>query len=334
MNSPRFSPLGLALAALLSCHAGLSVHADVPQKKTLEATVASGVEALRKANPGIERARARHRLLALGVEALEPLRRHLATTDAGEARDLHHDVAIVLLAQQFESVIVERMQTGLFFDGQYHDLKKAGDDARVALLFLIEDEDAADGIRRGALNALADVGGTGLLDELRGLQSDVLLPGFLREEIGTVLAIFGDTRKIDRRIKEISKLLDDTNPAVVVAANSDLAHLYYKIRKYSRATECYERILEVFDNLEKIPTFRAPPGYFRERALHQYNAACSYSLAGDLEKARASILKAVEMDPMHFVNMEKDGDLRRLREDVGYAEFREKLAKLLEERSI
>ena len=71
-----------------------------------------------------------------------------------------------------------------------------------------------------------------------------------------------------------------------------------------------------------------------ELALQYYNAACSNSLFGDLERTKILIRKAVELDPMHYNNMQKDGDLLNLRKDPTFPDFRKELGKLFEKQSL
>jgi tetratricopeptide (TPR) repeat protein len=337
-------PAMIAVLLLATSFAELDlalVPEDRPEPPPIAERAAAGVEALRRAATPIERALARHRLLDLGPEALAPVREAAASAE-GELGPALEEIAVRLLARALEPVIRERLSTGLFFDGQFLDLRERGPDVVPALLVLLDDEEAADGVRRGAVNALADLADPSHLPRLQRLESDILLDPDLRAEVGTLLAILGDTHAVDRTIeklsqdldKQVSRPRDEQDLGKVVLLNTELAHTFYRIRKYRRATECYEHILEVFERLEKNPRFRPSPGFLREKALHHYNAACSYSLAGEIEKARQNIRKAVEIDSMHFSNMEQDGDLGKLRRAEGHEAFKKELKTLLEERSI
>ncbi len=321
--------LGAPLAALEEADEG-----ERPIKEPSAEEISATITRLERAESTVDRARARRDLVAIGAPALGVVRARIAALEPGASRAILEQAAVSLLARKLAPTIAERVSTGLYFDGQYDDFKDAGPETVPALLSIVEDEAVGDGLRRGALNALADLASPDLLPRLRQLESDVLLDPALREELATLLAILGDTRKIDRKIREVSERIGHPDPDEFVRANSELAHLFYKIRKYSSATECYERILDLFGRFESLPTFQPTADFFKRKALHHYNAACSYSLAGELDKARDNLRKAIEIDPSHFNNMERDGDLRGVRESDAYDEFVRELRTLLEERSI
>ena len=71
-----------------------------------------------------------------------------------------------------------------------------------------------------------------------------------------------------------------------------------------------------------------------QRTLHFYNAACSNSLHGNLDRAKKYLRKAVEGNPEHFENIDKDGDLIRLRKDPSYKKFKEELGRMFEDEEL
>lgn len=316
---------------------------DVPEKSKAAGPsaeeIARRVKALEKAGDTTPRddiviARAVRRVFELGADALDAARK--ARDSAGE-KPCHEPLQRVvraLHAAKLTKIIEARVATNLFFDGQYDDLRSEGAEGVAALIFIVDDEDAHPAIRRGAINALADLATPESLTDLRRLERDPLLPELLREELGMLMAILGDTRNVQKTIREISRRIEHENPLIAVPANTELAHVYYRIRSYKKATECYERVLAIFDDLGKRPGFRPTAEFFREKALHHYNAACSYSLAGEIEKARENLEKAARIDRSHLENMEKDGDLKRAREAEGWAEFKKKLVESTRRRSI
>lgn len=319
-------------------------------KKASPAEIERAIEALIGAGSTAERLRAERDLVDLGPVALEAVRRARKARGGGDGhdpdgpdrtgkkeksiREALDRAAAQILAAKFLPTILERVQTGLYFDGQYDDFREEGPEVVPALLHIFEEEEVPDPLRRGAANALADLADATVLPRLRSLREDPLLSAELQEEAGILMAILGDTHHVDRKIAEILKYAGDRNPSVAVNANVQLAHLYYKIRKYVLATESYERILKIFDDLRKDETLTLNPRFFKDLALHHYNAACSYSLADRLEKARDNLRKAIELDPTHLKNMEKDGDLRKVREAPDHEEFLKKLKELLKSRSI
>ena len=294
----------------------------------------AGIAALRNAKSAISRRRAVLDLLKLGPDAIPAIRSALDQSPAARLRATLERIVVALRAEKLKPRIRDRVATGLFFDGQYDDFKSEGADVAASVLLLVEDEETPDAIRQGALNALADVAEVGLLPRIRTLESDPLLDARIREELGTLMAVLGDTRRVDRKIRQFSKNVENPTIRLAVNANSELAHLFYRVRRYSKAVECYDRILKIFGDVEKAQSFPRSAIFFRRKALHQYNAACSCTLTGDLDKAKQNLLKAVELDPMHLANMEKDGDLRKLRKSEDFPEFKKELKKLLKDRSL
>lgn len=292
------------------------------------------IGSLRNATSAISRRRAVLDLIKLGPDAIPAI---LSTLEQTPPKKLHatlQRVVVTLRAEKLKPRIRERVSTGLFFDGQYDDFKSEGADVGASVLSIVEDEGESAAMRQGALNALADIAEAEFLPRIRTLESDPLLDPDIREELGTLMAILGDTRRVDRKIRHFVKDIENPNIRVAIEANSQLAHLYYRIRRYSKAVECYDRILKVYNDIEKAQGFPRSASFFRQKALRHYNAACSCTLAGALDKAKENLLKAVELDPTHLANMEKDGDLKKLRDSEDFPQFKKELKKLLKDRSL
>ncbi|MEM7232723.1 MAG: hypothetical protein AAF517_11135, partial [Planctomycetota bacterium] len=98
----------------------------------------------------------------------------------------------------------------------------------------------------------------------------------------------------------------------------------------------YEEIIKTFKRIADSP--RTPASIrnaVREQlTLHYYNAACSNSLLGDIERCKRYLKIAVQGDDAHFDNIEKDGDLLKLRKHESYKAFRRELEALFEEEDL
>jgi tetratricopeptide (TPR) repeat protein len=320
------------------------------------------IEAVREAAPE-GRSALVQRLIDLGDEALEPVR---AARDAAEdpaVRRALNRAATWILAGKMVPRFREALETQLTFDGQYSGLEELGPEVTHALLELLGDEATEPVLRLCACRALADVADASVVPRLRALSSDVLLPRLLREQVGILLAIFGDTYAVEADITRLSRLTRSASETLQVGAYLELANLYYRIRRYQKAVECYEEILRLYGGFQKLLEERtrdlrrqrdreSDPGRrllfeqqvlalekqleatAEELSLHYYNAACSNTLAGNIERAKKYLRKAVQGEPSHYTNMEKDGDLGRLRSHPSYGEFRKELGKLFEDKAL
>jgi len=300
--------------------------------------VRNAIERVTKAPAEARRAAIRE-LVALGPPALAEVRRARDAASGAEPRAALDRAARWILAAKLQPILDERSGTNLTFDGQYSDLKAEGPEAVAALLGIFDDEGSPAGLRIAATRALADVGDAAILGELERLEADPLLHPVFREEAGTLMAIFGRTRSLDRKIQEFVKKTERRvrNPLEtleILQAHQELSSLYYRIRKYRKAIESYDKAVEILGQLRK----NLPPGEAlgldRQMALTCYNAACSLSLNREFERAREMLRRAVDLDPAHLKNLDQDGDLRNLREAPGYQEFKRELEKGLEKKSL
>ncbi len=302
--------------------------------------IRSAIERVTKA-PAEERRAAVRELVALGTPALADVRRARDAASDAEPKAALDRAARWILAAKLQPILKERSDSNLTFDGQYADLKAEGPEAAAALLGLFDDEGSPAGLRIAAARALADVGDAGLLGDLERLEADPLLHSVFREEAGTLMAIFGRTRALDRKIQEFVKKAERKGRNAIeeytnLKAHQELSSLYYRIRKYRKAIESYERAVEILESLRKsLPPDNANALKLdREMALTCYNAACSLSLNREFERAKEMLRRAVDLDPAHLKNLDQDGDLRNLREAPGYQEFKRELEKGLEKKSL
>ena len=280
---------------------------------------------------------------ALGVETTRAAR---DAAPRGKLRDSLHEAYLWQLTARATGVLQVGIDSQLTFDGQFASLRNEGKDIVDALLRLIDDEVAPILIRVHATRALADVIEDNdeatkhhVLPHLREWNADVLVAPVLREQIEILLAILGERNRLFQDIRRLEKMSNSQNVGVILRTNEALATLNYRIRNYEKAVSHYDRILVVMEDIHKRQKDLGVPDAALEElrlqmALHYYNAACSNSLHNDISKAQELLKKAVRLHAEHFDNINRDGDLRALREDSGYAEFRQELEAMFEGRSL
>ncbi|MCZ6792995.1 MAG: hypothetical protein O7J95_05205 [Planctomycetota bacterium] len=298
------------------------------------------VEALEKA-PRERRPSLVQKLIALGPGALEATRRARDGTEDPGLREALARAATWQLVAAITPVLETGLASQLSYDGQYRRLEEHGEAGVRALLALLDDSRSRLDLRIAACRALADVAGASVLPELRFLYNDVLIYDCrsystynqLRSQLGILLAIFGDTHAIDRELQKFEEFA--RLERVRLSANVRLSNLYYRIRDYKKAVEHYEEILALYDRAiasradSTLNRHKAELRRLRkEQVIHYYNAACSNSLKGDIERAKTYLRKAVQGDPTHYKNIVKDGDLARLRAHPSYGDFYNELGKL------
>lgn len=347
INSSRLNVLAVAclacLAGLISLFPPNAVSAtedpaDAQDGELIAAQAGKLIAELRKADasrhPTIV-----HAIVALGEDALSAVQTAQDTTPAGPTKRALARASTWIVVGQVSAVLRAGIETQLTFDGQYVELKKGAKKNISALLAMIDDESVLFDLRITACRALADIGDSSVVTRLRKLHGDLLLPPTLREEIGVVLAVFGDTLSVRRDLKEYGRFVKSPRPTIRLSANLQLAHLYYRIRDYERAVEAYEKILKISKDIYDARKRSGLPKQLLEpikaqMTLHYYNAACSNTLHGNLERAKRYLRKAVEGDPMHFSNIDKDGDLVQLRRHESYPKFKKELRELIEEEEL
>lgn len=295
------------------------------------------VKAYLEAPGPLEARRARLTLLESELASAEALSELARKEEKPERAEKLEEVARQALATHIEKDIREKLETGLVFDGQYDHLKKLPGSLD-ALHTLVEGETVDLPVRLGAINALADVADRGYKPRLENLVEDPFLYPVIREQLGLLLAILGDTRKIDRDIEQLEQHVESSNPDLALGANLQLANLSYRIRRYETTIACYHRVLKIYE----LVRTRFPANHplvvsnFNDSSLslQHYNLSCSYSLSGKIEKAREHLKTAVLLDPIHYKNMSIDGDLKNLREAEGHEEFRRGINRALQEEDI
>lgn len=332
---------------------GIGVSSSAEEKESTPEMLLSRMEAA----GDVEKLVLGHELSQMGEKALDATRKARDAAVKPELKEALSLAAIWQLALKITPLLREGVESQLTYDGQFSVLKGEGPDVADALFQLVNDAATDIIIRLSACRALADVVETrdpkapspsvkpetlkSLLPKLRGLYHDILCPYVVKEQTGFLLAILGDTHAVDSEISKYEKFAQSEKASESTSSNIQLANLYYRIRRYEKAVRCYEKIIPFYESLyrQQKKAKPPPPEEFLEKlkqelALQYYNAACSNALFEDVEKSKTMIRKAVELDPMHYNNMQKDGDLLNLRKDPGYSEFRKELGKLFEKESL
>ncbi len=332
MSHRSFAPLsfltvaGVVVFAIASGSAAASRESD---PNTL-------IETLQRST-GAAKRRAVKQLLDLGPDALPASRAALERATNPAHRRALTEIVRWQLAEKIRPALAAGIESNLRFDGQYAALAKEGPEIRDTLLALLDDESTPPALRIASCQALADVGKREDVDRLRRLVRDPLFPPYLRDRVGMLLAILGDTYAVDRELDRLQGQLAaiDKTDRFYIPTNLRLAELFYQMRRYPSAVAAYDRILEVY--LEYYTQATKNPRVSEEQkralasefALQYYNAACSQTLSGDLERAKSSLRECVQLDATHYAHIEIDGDFSKLRASGGYAEFRRKLSELL-----
>jgi tetratricopeptide (TPR) repeat protein len=345
--------LAALLAALPAREAAALEEAPAAHENGAEADVAGLIAAVRAAGTE-ERPYLLHRLSRVGAEALDATRAARDAAPDAELRAAFERAARWQLALKVSPRLRAGIESQLTFDGQYDDLKAEGPEVVDALLALVSDESTEPEVRLAACRGLADTASPAAAAKIRELYHDILLPPLLREEVGLLLAIFGDTAAVLRDIERLKKLptgdLAELEKEIerrrtgrllveVLQKNRELANLYYRIRSYENAVSAYEKIIKALDLLYDWQK-RQGAGESdlaeleKEIALHYYNAACSNALKGDIARAQDLLKEAVRRHAIHYDNIEKDGDLAPLRAHEGYAEFQKALEDLFKKQEL
>jgi tetratricopeptide (TPR) repeat protein len=241
-----------------------------------------------------------------------------------------------VLEQGLLRVLVERMQTGLTFSGQWADLGEYDPDVASLLLGIVKQAGVPGQIREGALNAIADLHAKSLIPELKKITDDILNEDLLIEGAGLAMAELGDRSWIDRRIAALNELA--ANPGTDVprayAAAKQLARYHYRLGDHKKAIECYTRTTSILEGRLKTIDERHVDFLRETLRLTYYNTACSACKAGLIDNAFTYLEKAVAAQPTAPSareldrSIQEDGDLRALRADPRYQQLREKLAVL------
>lgn len=119
-------------------------------------------------------------------------------------------------------------------------------------------------------------------------------------------------RAFDAGILECQLLREPDNVEVL----AELAEAYTRMRRYREGLELDRRLV------------RSSP----EEPLFRYNLACSLALTGHLEQAVDELLEAFALGYADLDHLERDADLRRLREAPCFARVTEAMKSITRRR--
>lgn len=113
----------------------------------------------------------------------------------------------------------------------------------------------------------------------------------LREALTHALAQWGRRRLVERQIAELERNRREALPDDQLDALQQLADVYYRIRDYKTSAELYKEFLELAEEAD-----------FPLAPAHYYNAACTFSLTGDLESAYEALEACAELQSSDHVD--------------------------------
>lgn len=227
--------------------------------------------------------------------------------------------------EEVKQFLIQRCSGSVTFDGMFEGIEKLGPNTLTHLYALVTDIDLELQIRRQIPRAIGEVGDKSAIEKLKELQEDLFLEDEIKNDITFALYTLGETEKIDAFIEQLRQTINHVaqNPPPPEEATPEqvkqqifiwlmqLKDLTYRVKKYEITCKAYE-------SLNKI----------RPENTEWYNWACTLSLAGRLDEAIEKLNKAYELK--QFINLtaedvERDGDLKNVREHPGFQELLKKL---------
>jgi tetratricopeptide (TPR) repeat protein len=221
-----------------------------------------------------------------------------------------------------------QIATGAVFSGQYADLAGLEWDATPLLRGWLTKPPVgtkADSVafRVASVQALRDCvkePPAELLTELEALATGVATPTRVATSAKYALAQFGKTEHVDKMIEAAKADLESTDVNKRVSAWTQLADVYYNMRRYEDAAKAHRQVIQAIEGVN--PSFTGLPSTY-------YNAACSAALAGNKEQALELLGKGLELGvklkrPLAAELVNSDMDIRSLREEPAFAELMKK----------
>ncbi|MFN0057548.1 MAG: TPR end-of-group domain-containing protein [Planctomycetota bacterium] len=246
------------------------------------------------------------------------------------AKEAKEDSAKSLLPEFASAWVRRRLENslktegGIRYLGQFKDLADLAPYVRDALLRILQDENFAIDLRLRSAQALGDVSDASILPVLRGLLDDFLIEEWLEQELGFLLARFGDRSFVEKEITAAQALLarEHSEGAAIpslLEAHARLAEIYYRTAEYPLATRHYEQRIVLLEDLVAIVTTQVRQALQEEIAVLYYNLACAHALTGRLDDAYKALETALEKRGVSMQMLENDGDLLALRQDDRYS---------------
>jgi len=216
--------------------------------------------------------------------------------------------------------------TGMVYDGQYSRLKALMPQAgKVYLKFLLETPDwVPEGLRVPTVAALRDlypkVPSEDDLNNVRKVAKDIDFEGEeLRNAAAFALAQWGDRELVEKQIATLRKTMETGKEDEQLDAQKKLSDVYYQLREYDRSAGEWREWIAKSEKGGKL---------IRPNDL--YNAACNFSLAGDVDGSLATIEKCLKLQNSGSVDVSlhvnellfrRDPDLNNARKNARFAEL-------------
>lgn len=234
------------------------------------------------------------------------------------------ELALAWVRRRLENSL--RDEGGIRYLGQFKELRDLEPYVRDALLKILHDEDLAIDLRMRSAQALGDVSDASILPALRALLDDFLIEEWLEQELGFLLARFGDRSFVEKEITAAEALLAREHPGgaaipSLLEAHARLAEIYYRTADYSLAARHYEQRIVLLEDLVAIVTTQVRQALHEEIAVLYYNLACAHALTGRLDDAFKALETALEKRGVSMAMLENDGDLLALRQDRRFSEW-------------
>ncbi|MCA8975964.1 MAG: tetratricopeptide repeat protein [Planctomycetes bacterium] len=216
-----------------------------------------------------------------------------------------------------------QLATNAVYSGQFSELGKLPWDATPMLRgWLAKAPEGAlaedSRFREGCINALRDCVDKApdeLVAELEGLAATAATPERVAICAKYALAQFGKSEHVDAMIEAAKKGSDSTDIQTKVESWSQLADIYYNIRRYEDAAKAHGTVIAAINGVN--PGFRGLPSVY-------YNCACSYALSGNKKAALEHLTKALQLgkqvrNQLGLAMIKSDMDIRSLRSEPEFA---------------
>ncbi|MGE3164534.1 MAG: hypothetical protein AB7O52_06495 [Planctomycetota bacterium] len=268
--------------------------------------------------------------------AVVPIVRGLLV-ESGKERLLAELVGALARAELERSI---REESSLIYYGQFDSLTVLGEEAGLAMLAILTDEDAVRELRTRASIALGDLRGVmteptlqRLQGELRALARDFLTEPWCAVEASYLLARLGDRSLVQSQIESNLAIVGQpptpANLPEIIGAHTDLAEVYYRIQDYASAIKHYQLKRVILMDLSQRAREELRAGIAQEVALLDYNLACSQSLDGRIDACYETLERSLVHPTITLDMVQNDGDLRPLRADGRFAAWRERMRALV-----
>ena len=287
------------------------------------------------------------RLVAAGPQVVPWIRE-----DAREVSDRLPGLIYRFVVAGIEDSIAR--EAGLLYRGQFRHLAPLGAEGVSGLLTVFRDEDRPPALRVRAAMALGDLTPSpppvvpgeaegepttqsdldasqeelreNVLSALREVVQDFLSEPWFEQEAGYLMARLGDRTYVEPLIERWTDVAGQnptsTNFVLLLTAHQELSEVHYRIGDYPNAVRHYQLRAALLEDLLTRVKGEQRRAIAAELALLRYNLSCSLSLSGRYEEAFSTLETALLHDDVTIGMIDLDGDLRGLRADRRFDEWR------------